>query len=71
MWNNVTWRPVPRHAQVQRKVLGDCHPHSVATLQNLAALYAAKGDVAKGEAMQMLVQALQQSTQPGAVVTQS
>jgi len=50
-------------SKVQRKLLGDCHPHSVATLQNLAALYAAKGDKAKGEAMQMLVQALQQSGQ--------
>ena len=50
-------------SRIQRKLLGDCHPHSLATLQNLAALYESKGDVVKGEAMRMLVQA----TRRGAV----
>ena len=48
--------------KLQRKLLGDTHPHSIATLQNLSSLYAAKGDKAKEEAMQYLVQALQASS---------
>ena len=52
-----------RASRLQRKLLGDCHPHSVATLQNLASLYEAKGDVSKKEGMQALVQALKASAQ--------
>ena len=51
-----------RASRLQRKLLGDTHPHSIATLQNLSSLYAAKGDKAKEEAMQYLVQALQASS---------
>ena len=48
-----------RASRLQRKLLGDTHPHSIATLQNLVSLYAAKGDTGKKEAMEYLVQALQ------------
>ena len=47
-----------RASKLQRKLLGDCHPHSIATLQNLVSLYAAKGDEGKREAMEFLVKAL-------------
>ena len=50
-----------RASKVQRKLLGDCHPHSIATLQNLASLYSVKGDKTKEEAIHFLVQALQHS----------
>jgi hypothetical protein len=46
-------------SRIQRKVLGDCHPHSIATLQNLVSLYASKGDMKKKEGMELLVQAMQ------------
>ena len=57
-----------RASRLQRKLLGDCHPHSIATLQNLVSLYAAKGDVDKKEGMEFLVKALQTtaSAQPPA-----
>jgi hypothetical protein len=45
-------------SRIQRKVLGDCHPHSIATLQNLVSLYASKGDMKKKEGMELLVQAM-------------
>ena len=48
-----------RASRLQRKVLGDCHPHSIATLQNLVSLYGSKGDVQKKESMELLVQAMQ------------
>ena len=48
-----------RASRLQRKLLGDTHPHSIATLQNLVSLYAAKGDVNKKEGMEFLVKALQ------------
>ena len=48
-----------RASKLQRKLLGDAHPHSIATLQNLVSLYAAKGDVQKKEGMEFLVKALQ------------
>ena len=56
-----------RASKLQRRLLGDTHPHCIATLQNLVALYAAKGDRSKQEGMEMLVQALQASAgaQPG------
>ena len=50
-----------RASKVQRKLLGDFHPHSVATLQNLASLYAAKGDTAKAESMKLLVEVASQA----------
>ena len=50
-----------RASRLQRKLLGDCHPHSIATLQNLVSLYAAKGDTGKQEGMEFLVKALQAS----------
>ena len=50
-----------RASKLQRKLLGDVHPHSIATLQNLVSLYAAKGDVQKKEGMEFLVKALQHS----------
>ena len=46
-------------SKMQRKLLGDTHPHSIATLQNLMSLYAAKGDQAKHDAMKILVQTVQ------------
>ena len=48
-----------RASKLQRKLLGDTHPHSIATLQNLVSLYAAKGDEQKKEGMEFLVKALQ------------
>ena len=48
-----------RASRLQRKLLGDVHPHSISTLQNLVSLYAAKGDVQKKEGMEFLVKALQ------------
>ena len=48
-----------RASKLQRKLLGDVHPHSIATLQNLVSLYAAKGDQAKHDAMKILVQTVQ------------
>ena len=50
-----------RASKLQRKLLGDVHPHSIATLQNLVSLYGAKGDAVKEEGMKFLVQALQAS----------
>ena len=50
-----------RASRLQRRALGDCHPHSIATLQNLVSLYASKGDVQKKEGMECLVHALQQA----------
>ena len=50
-----------RASKLYRKLLGDTHPHSIAALQNLAGLYVRKGDSSKGEAISMLVQALQAS----------
>eukprot|EP00967_Tisochrysis_lutea_P082033 scaffold113535_cov24-Tisochrysis_lutea.AAC.1 len=50
-------------SRIQSRVLGPAHPHSVATLQNLTALYNAMGDTAKAESMGLLVQALQMSHQ--------
>ena len=50
-----------RASRLQRKLLGDVHPHSIATLQNLVSLYAAKGDETKKEGMEFLVKALQQT----------
>ena len=50
-----------RASRLQRKLLGDVHPHSIATLQNLVSLYAAKGDEQKKEGMEFLVKALQTS----------
>jgi len=52
-------------SKIQKKLLGQGHPHTIATLQNLAALYTAKGDAPKAEAMQLLVQALQLSSSGG------
>ena len=48
-----------RASKLQRKLLGDTHPHSIATLNNLVSLYGAMGDAGKKEAMEFLVQALQ------------
>ena len=48
-----------RASKLQRKLLGDTHPHSIATLNNLVSLYGAMGDTGKKEAMEFLVQALQ------------
>ena len=48
-----------RASGLQRKLLGDTHPHAIATLQNLVSLYAAKGDATKKEGMEFLVKALQ------------
>ena len=56
-----------RASRLQRKLLGDCHPHSIATLQNLVSLYSAKGDAGKKEAMEFLVKALQASAAKPAV----
>ena len=53
-----------RANRLQRKLLGDCHPHSIATLQNLVSLYAAKGDTGKQEGMEFLVKALKHSADP-------
>ena len=53
-------------SRMQRKLLGDTHPHSIATLQNLAALYTARGDAPKAEAMRLLVDALSQAAAPPA-----
>lgn len=50
-----------RASKLQRKLLGDVHPHSIATLQNLVSLYAAKGDQTKKEGMEFLVKALQET----------
>ena len=52
-----------RASRLQRKLLGDCHPHSIATLQNLVSLYGARGDVSKKEGMEYLVKALQAQAQ--------
>ena len=54
-----------RASKLQRKLLGDVHPHSIATLQNLVSLYAAKGDEQKKEGMEFLVKALQSTAAQG------
>ena len=47
-----------RASRLQRKLLGDVHPHSIATLQNLVSLYAAQGDEQKKVSMEYLVKAV-------------
>ena len=56
-------------SRIQRRVLGDTHPHSIATLQNLAGLYEHTGATDRAEAMKALVRMLQMSHQTQAAAT--
>ena len=42
-------------SKIQQKTLGDDHPHTVATLSNLATVYQAMGQTDQAAAMNMLV----------------
>ena len=45
-------------SKVQQRTLGDDHPHTVASLSNLATVYQAMGQGERAAAMQLLVKQL-------------